>query len=121
MVPILLSDKYVTIKGMGGMSRRNLRIGDLKSVLPVHDPKNNTEQEIMCIFCNYGCHTSPEERMKISFIRPALQLEEKGIIIEDRLKSLRSSPNYGAHVSQLGPYTDSAHAARSRPLAKHWY
>ena len=31
MVPILLSDKYVTIKGMGGMSRHNLRIGDFKS------------------------------------------------------------------------------------------
>ena len=43
----------------------------------------------MCIFRNYGCHTNPEERMKTSSIHPALQLEEKGIIIEDWLKSQR--------------------------------
>ena len=43
MVPILLCDKYVIIKSMSGMSRHNLRIGDFKSILPVHDPKNNTE------------------------------------------------------------------------------
>ena len=89
MVPILLINKYVTIKGMGGMSRHNLRLGDFKSVLAVHDPKSITEREIMCIFRNYRCHTNPEERMKTSSIHPALQLEEKGIIIEDRLRSQR--------------------------------
>ena len=52
MIPILLSDKYVIIKSLSGMSRHNLRIGDFKLILPVHDPKNNTECKIMCIIRN---------------------------------------------------------------------
>ena len=43
MVPIMLSNKYVTIKGMGGMSHHNLRLGDFKSILAVRDPKDDTD------------------------------------------------------------------------------
>ena len=49
MVPIMLSNKYVTIKGMGGMSRHNLRLGDFKSVLAVRDPKDNRSAR-SCVF-----------------------------------------------------------------------
>ena len=89
MVPIMLTNKYVNVKALGGISSHDLRLGDFKSVLTVRDPKDDTDHEVMCIFRNYGCHINPEERMKTSSIHPALQLEERGIIIEDQLKSQR--------------------------------
>jgi hypothetical protein len=85
MIPIHLSDKYVTITGMGGTSHHNLRIGDFKLVLAVHDPKDGTDHEVMCIFRNYACHSDPSERLKMQTIHPALQLEETGIEISDSL------------------------------------
>ena len=71
MVPIMLTNKYVTVKGIGGISSHDLRLGDFKSVLSVRDPMDDTEHEIVCIFRNYGCHTNLEERMKTLSIHPA--------------------------------------------------
>ena len=46
----MLTNKYVTVKGIGGISSHDLRLGDFKSVLAVRDPKDDMEHEIMCAF-----------------------------------------------------------------------
>ena len=88
MEEIGMSNKYVTITGMGGTSYHNLRIGDFKSVLAVFDPKDGKEHEIMCIFRNYACHEDPEERNRMQTIHSALQIETKGIVLHDQLHGL---------------------------------
>ena len=102
MVNIGWKDKYIDLVGVGGMVCRNLRIGDFKTVMVLRDPLDgHRRREAMCIFRNCASSEDPKIRDKMHTVLSVIQMEDRGLIVEDNFKSDRR-----IHHLETGEYTD---------------